>query len=80
MLFKNWLETFIEEKNIDLSDTIDAQGPSGLNIIPIGCVIEYIESSPSEVQKNIKAAMVKIDFLNGNVIKYFEYIAVYMAR
>lgn len=75
MTFKNWLNTFIEEKNIDLEDTFEVMGSSGVNIMPYQVVVDAILSAPASEQKAIKEMIVKIDFKNGDVRHYFRHLS-----
>lgn len=80
MNFNNWLNTFIDEKNIDREKTIEVEGPSGANFIPVGCLIEAMEAAPSHEQRGIKATLVKIDFHNGDVMHFFKHLAQAIAQ
>ena len=63
---KNWINTLIEEK--------------GLNIIPLGVVVEHILIAPQHEQNQIKNTLVKIDFHNGDVMHFFTFLAKAIAR
>lgn len=80
MTFNKWLDTFISEKSINLEHTFQVEGPSGTNFIPVGCVVEQIKAFPAEIQKHTRFKIIKIDFANGNVLHFFEYIAKRMAQ
>jgi hypothetical protein len=76
MNFSKWIDTLIEEKGIDAeSEIFEVEGASGMNIIPLGCVIEAIKSASTNEQKAIKTMLVKIDFVNGNICDYFKHLA-----
>ena len=75
MSFKTWLDTFIEEKGIDLEESFEVQGPSGTNFMTYENVVEAIKSAPSNEQAGIKTMIVKIDFKNGDVKPYFKHLA-----
>ena len=76
MTFSKWLDTLIEEKNLDTETTFEVEGPEwGWNLIPLGCVIEAIKSAPKHEQASIKHMIVKIDFVNGDVMDYFKHLA-----
>lgn len=79
MTFTQWLDTFISEKNIDTEKEFEIEGDNGLNIIPVGCVIETIKATCKTEQKQIKETIVKIDFMNGDVYHFFNYLAQAMA-
>jgi len=68
MKFYEWFVTFLEEKEIDLSDFL-TEG------IQVGDVAQGIcDTSPQE-QKAIKDILVKIDFQNGDVLHFFKHLA-----
>jgi hypothetical protein len=75
MNFTNWLATFVEEKGIDTEEIITVNGASGPNMIPVGCLIEAMNQAPKNEQAGIKAMIVKIDFVNGDVMHYFKHLA-----
>lgn len=73
--FATWLDTFLTEKGIDLEATMDVVGKSGLNIIPVGVLVDHIKAAPEHEQAAIKTTIVRIDFLNGDVLHFFKHIA-----
>jgi len=73
--FAKWLATFVEEKGIDTEQVLTVPGNSGANHIPIGCLIEAMNQSPAQEQAGIKNMLVRIDFVNGDVIRYFKHLA-----
>lgn len=76
MTFNKWLDTFIDEKGIDLETILEVRGKSGnLNIIPLEVLIDNIKIASKNDQDAIKNALVKIDFLNGDVMDFFKWIA-----
>ena len=79
---RNYLETLIEEKGLDLEATIiEVEGENwGLNIIPLGAIVDFIMSSGVEYQKQVKNTLVKIDFANGSILHLFTHIAKFMAK
>ena len=74
MVFNKWLDTFIEEKGIDLEDTFELQGPSGTNLMSYGVIIEHIKLTQGEEQKMIKDMIVKIDFKNGDIKHFLRHL------
>ncbi len=77
---KNYLNTLIEEKGLNINTTIDVEGKSGLNIIPLGVVVEHILIAPTNQQNQIKNTLIKIDFHNGDIMHFFSYLAQAIAR
>tara|TARA_R110000868_G_C10586358_1_gene739147 strand:+ start:368 stop:610 length:243 start_codon:yes stop_codon:yes gene_type:complete len=75
MTFTKWLDTFLSEKGIDPETTFDVDGPSGFNLIPVGSLVEMMKQAPATEQIGIKRMIIKIDFLNGNVLDYFKHLA-----
>lgn len=73
--FTKWLDTFTSEKGLDTEQMFVVNGKSGENHIPLGCVLEAIKSAPTHEQAGIKSMIVKIDFRNGDVTKYFAHLA-----
>jgi hypothetical protein len=77
--FCSWLDTFITEKGLDLDHTFEVEGDGGLNLIPLGAVIETMQAWPDGLQAKTKGKLVSIDFANGNVVPFFKGIAGVMA-
>lgn len=77
---KNWIYTLIEEKNLNLETIIEVNGDSGLNIMPLGVVVEHILIANKTEQNQIKNTLVKIDFHNGDVMHFFTFLAQALAR
>lgn len=78
---RNYLETLIEEKGLDLHGTIiEVEGEEwGLNIIELGAVVDYIVASGPTNQAKIKETLVKIDVMNGDIMHFFKFLAKCMA-
>ena len=78
MSFREWFDTFIEEKGFnEIYRTWDLQSPNGTwNHIDNEVVFEFIQNvEDPKIQHMIKDNLVKIDFLNGDCFHFFEYIA-----
>ena len=73
--FNNWFETFLSEKDMPIASwTIQDSTGTG-HMIDSEVVIEVIKGAPGREQTGIKAMIVKIDFVNGNVNDYFRHLA-----
>lgn len=75
MTFTKWLDTLIEEKRIDLDKILEVPGAFGLNLMPVGVVVEAIKSAPAHEQAKIKTVIVKLDFANAPIVPFFAYLA-----
>lgn len=79
--FTKWLDTFVEEKGIDTQKFLGVEGAEwGINLIPVGVVIQHIKLTSPEEQAQIKNVIVKIDFANGDVVDFFKHLAKAIAR
>lgn len=78
--FNNWLDTFIEEKEIDLKQVIEIKTETNIHYFEVGNIIDNIKSTTSEEQAEIKDMIVKIDFYNGDVVDYFRHLAQALAE
>lgn len=73
-----YLETLIEEKGISLeSNLLEDEGNFGLTI---QMLIDFIYSTPANMKKKIEATFRKIDFLNGDVMDYVNFLAKGMVK
>tara|TARA_R110002167_G_scaffold246639_1_gene452224 strand:- start:52 stop:294 length:243 start_codon:yes stop_codon:yes gene_type:complete len=79
MTFNNWLDTFVEEKGLDMNHTFEVEGEGGLNLIPLGAVVGMMQAWPTDLQAKAKTTLVKIDFANGDSVDFLKYIAAKMA-
>ena len=80
MVFAKWIDTIIAEKGLDEERMFAVEGASGTNFIPLGCVIEAIKQTAGAEQAKIKATIVKIDFMNGDICHFFNHLAKALAR
>ena len=80
MTFATWFATFLQEKGIDLEQTIVVSGPSGENVMPLQCVVDAILAAPRHEQHGIMTMLVKIDFRAGSVVDYLKHLAKAIAQ
>ena len=74
MEFTKWVDTFIEEKGIDLEETFEFENENGFNLMPYGVVVEAIKTTQGRERSQIKVTIVKIDFRNGDVRHFFRFL------
>ena len=79
-IFNNWLDTFIEEKGIDLGQILEVKTEKNTRYFEVGNVIENIKATEPEEQEEIKKTIIKIDFYNGDVGDYFKHLAQALAQ
>lgn len=65
------LETLLAEKNISLDQGLEIKGNFGLTVEN---VLELIYNAPEDIQRNIIRTFMKIDFENGDVMHYINYL------
>ena len=75
MTFTKWLDTLVEEKGISISTVLEVEGASGTNYIPLEILLDAIKNISKHEQAGIKNMLVKIDFVNGNIVDYFKHLA-----
>lgn len=78
--FDKWLDTFIEEKGIDIHNVVEVKTEQNTHFFEIGNIIENIKATTQEEQEQIKDMIVKIDFHNGDVVDYFTHLAKALAE
>ena len=74
-VFNSWLDTFIEEKGIDLGQILEVKTDKNTHYFEVGNIIENIKATTPEEQEEIKKMIIKIDFYNGDVVDYFKHLA-----
>lgn len=72
---KKYLENLINEKDIDINSTFEIEGQTGINFITLEVVIEHILISTKQDQKAIKEMLIKIDFVDGDILDFFKSLA-----
>jgi hypothetical protein len=76
MNFSTWLDTFLEEKGIDMDQIMEIHGEFyGTNFIPVSELINQIKQAPLSEKHGIKNMLVRIDFYNANVMDYLKHLA-----
>jgi len=78
--FNKWLDTFIEEKGIDLEQVIEIKTENNTHYFEVGNIVANIKATTTEEQAGIKDMIVKIDFHNGDVVDYFRHLAQALAE
>ena len=73
--FSAWIDTFTKEKGIDTERNLTVEGPSGMNIIPVGVVIEAMKAAPKGERDGIKKMLILIDFKNGDPLHFIRHLA-----
>lgn len=74
--FSKWIDTFISEKGIDTDECFEVKGKEdSVHIFDYGFVIECIKKTSDREKEAIKKQLIKIDFVNGNVRDFLQYLA-----
>ncbi len=73
--FQGWLNTFLSEKGINMEETLEVEGPSGTNWMPVGVLVSLMNQTSAAEQAGIKAMLVRIDFKNAPVRPYLRHLA-----
>ena len=70
-----WIDKFVNEKELGTDRVFEVEGASGPNFIPLAVVVEHIKIATKQEQLAIKKMLIKIDFVNRDVMPYFEHLA-----
>lgn len=73
--FNKWLDTFLSEKELDLEENFEVEGPSGTNFMTYQHVVDALKMAPDHERKGIKSLLVKVDFINGDVKDVLKHLA-----
>ena len=79
MTFDKWIDVFVAEKGLDTEIVFEVGGDAGMNWMPLGAVVDFVKTLDAATKAKIKATIVKIDFINGDVLDFFKYMAKGMA-
>ena len=77
---KKWLDTFIKEKDLPMEEVFSIDKNGTCNIMSYKTISEHILITGENEQQKIKEMIIKIDFLNGDVLKYFRHLGNAIAR
>lgn len=72
---RTYLENLITEKGKDTYDSITVLEENGHFGLTYDDLIEFICSQDKEIQDKIRDTLVKIDFNNGDVFDFIDYLA-----
>lgn len=78
--FNEWLDRYLDEKELNLDQTLEVEGPGGWNIMPVAVVVEAIKGTVESEQRQIQRILVGIDFSNGDPLHFFKHLAQAMAK
>ena len=70
-----WIDRVVSEKELDAEHVFEVKGASGPNFIPLAVVIEHVRIATKREQAAIKNMLVRIDFVNGDVMRFFNHLA-----
>ena len=73
--FNEWFDTFLSERELPSRqwEITDAEG--AWHLISSEVVIEAIHGASAHEQKAIKAMIIRIDFVAGDILGYFKHLA-----
>jgi hypothetical protein len=74
--FKDYLDTLLEEKGIyeDHTFIIKSDNICGNHIVPIEIVKEFLYNLDPITQGKVRETLIKIDFRNGSIVQYLEFL------
>ena len=76
-----YFRTLLNEKGIDLQTVLEVEGKEwGVNFIPVEVVVEFMETRSIETQKKMRNNLTKIDFMDGDILHFFKYVAKFLAK
>lgn len=70
----SFMRTMIEEKDL-LYEVVEFEHEGFEHTIPVEVVVEFIEKSPESIRSKVNKTLSVIDFNNGNVLDFIEYLA-----
>lgn len=73
--FEKWLDRFIEEKDIDITEEFKAEKDGVSKIFSYKDVLNNIKTTSENEQGKIKDMLIKIDFNNGDVKDFLKHLS-----
>jgi|TARA_R110000782_G_scaffold139838_1_gene232320 hypothetical protein len=78
---RTYLETLLQEKGVSQEYLFKAEEDIwGTTIISVKEIVDYICKSDREAQREAREAFIKIDFHNGDIKEFFQYITNYLYK
>ncbi|MCM3773992.1 hypothetical protein ACTHPB_27760 [Priestia megaterium] len=74
MDFKKWLQTLVEEKGLSY-ECFTVKHEEFIHFIEMDYLIDFLSGLDKEMQDTIKTTLVKIDFMNGDVMHFLDHCA-----
>ncbi len=75
---KCWLDTFLTEKQVD-PETVFVLDVAGVtHYVPFEVIREFVEHLPESLQGQIKEKLIRVDFVNGDVLHFCRHLALRM--
>ncbi|TDA65784.1 hypothetical protein E0765_04700 [Sulfuricurvum sp. IAE1] len=78
--FRAWIETFLDEKGIDMGHSFTYDSDVGFALISVGAIVDQMCVSNANIKAAIQSKIVEIDFKNGDVLHYFRFLGQFMAN
>tara|TARA_B110000467_G_scaffold43006_1_gene39514 strand:+ start:497 stop:733 length:237 start_codon:yes stop_codon:yes gene_type:complete len=76
-----YFRTLLSEKNISLDTVLEVEGADyGTNFIPVECVVEFMENADRATKVKMRNILNKIDFQNGDVMHFINYLAKFISK
>lgn len=75
MTFSQWLERFLQEKQIDLEEGFEVDGPSGTNHMHYQNVVDAMLMAPDHEKAQLKKMFIKLDYVNADIRRYLRHLA-----
>jgi hypothetical protein len=72
--FNTYIDTLIEEKGIDTETAFEFENENGFNLMTYAVVVNYIKNTSKQNQEKIKKTLTIIDFKNGKIEDFIEFL------
>lgn len=72
--FNTYIDTLIEEKGIDTETAFEFENENGFNLMTYSVVVNFIKNTSKENQEKIKKTLTMIDFKNGKIEDFIEFL------
>lgn len=73
--FQGWLDVFLSEHEVDMEETFEVEGPSGVNDMPYAAVVLAMKRTGTEEQKKLQDLFVRADLVNADVRAILRFLA-----
>lgn len=72
--YERWFTAFIEEKGLNTAQNLYCTHNGSYHIMELEQLLHIIKNSPTHEQKQIKIKLMQLDFFNGDIMHFLQFL------